>query len=287
MTVSSCTNEVSNSASTMPADVQGNPYLSTITTVIFPNRTSLLPSYLCSLPSREINLNNQAFTTLTDATFPCLDWFNRVTLSGNRITSVNMASGDFQNLNYLDLSANALTGLPHTLLRPSPSSLNLLDLRNNSLTAVDLFLYTLQNITVLLDNNRINGSVIINPENVIVPNNITSPANISFPTGVTVSIAIIDDSYFSNASSCTVFSAIQSFASVPQLRNATLRCTCASFGLKELYQANQLNITDYWNCSNPTQTQSFVNLTRANCPTAATFTTTCALVCLLIFHSFA
>ena len=284
MAVSSCTNEVSNTASSMPADVQGNPYLSNITTVTFPNRTTLLPSYLCLLPSKEIDLSNQAFTTLSDATFPCLDYFTKVTLSGNRISSVNMASGDFQNLNYLDLSANALTGIPHSILRPSPSSLRVLDLRNNSLNALDLFLSTLQNITIYLDNNPINGSVIINPENVIPVNNITSPANITYPPGVTNLNRTINDAYISSIYPCSVFNGVDGLRTVPLFQTATLQCTCASFGLKELYTTYGFNITDYWSCSDPRQTESFASLSRNNCSSAISFTTaSCPLVCFVIF----
>ena len=283
MSVSNCNGEVSNSASKMPTELVANPYMTNITNVIFPNRTSLLPSYLCSLPSKEINLNDQAFTTLTAATFPCLDWFTKVTLARNQITSVNIPNGNFQNLNTLDLSSNALSGVPYSILRPSPSSLRILDLRNNSLNAVDLFLYTLKNITVYLDNNPINSSNIINPENVILDINSTSTVNITWPPGTTNNTIVMNDAYVLGTAKCPYLTFVQNLRAIPSFQRATIRCTCLSFGLKELYEANGSNITEYWNCSDPREAQNFLSLNRTNCSSAIVFSTApCDQVCLFI-----
>lgn len=283
MSVSNCNIEVSNSNSRMPGELANSSYITNITNVIFPNRTSLLPSYLCSLPSKEINLNDQAFTTLTAATFPCLDWFTKVTLARNQITSVNMPNGNFQSLTTLDLSSNALSGIPYSILRPSPSSLRILDLRNNSLNAVDLFLYTLKNITVYLDNNPINRSIIINPENIIVDPNSTSTINIIWPPGTTDIAIVLNDAYVLGIGKCPYITSFQYLKTVPSFERATIRCTCLSFGLKELYQANGSNIIDYWNCSDPRETQNFLSLNRTNCSSAIVFSTApCDQVCLFI-----
>ena len=95
-----CTSEVSN-LSTIPPSLLSNNYLSSVTQIDFTQSISSLPSYLCSLPSREIDLSFQSFTALTDATFPCLDWFRTVKLAYNRLTSVNMRSGNLSNLTTL------------------------------------------------------------------------------------------------------------------------------------------------------------------------------------------
>lgn len=280
MSVSGCNVEVSNSLSRMPPELLNNSYLSTITTVTFPSSISSLPSYLCSLPSKEINLSDQAFTTLDDSTFPCLDSFTKVTLARNRITSVNMASGNFQTLTSLDLSANSLTQVPYSILRPTPSSLRILDLRNNSLTSIDLFLYTLQNITVYLDNNPIDGSV-INPQNVSLNSNTTSTTNISLPPGSNNDIRVANDAYVASLFSCSIFESVQALRVSSLGQSIRIDCTCASFGLKELYQNNGLTITAYWNCSNSADRATFISLTTATCPGATNFTTqTCPLVCL-------
>lgn len=269
-----CTNDTSNSLSRIPADLLSNTYMSTITYVTFPSTISSLPSYLCSLPSHEIDLSYQAFTTLTDATFPCLDSFTKVTLSYNQLTSVNMANGDFQNLTYLDLSSNYLTALPYTILHPTPTSLRYLDLRNNSITSIDLFIYTLKNITVNLDNNPINSSNIINPQNVTLDNS-TSTVNITYPSNVTINQIIIQDSTVASLVACASFSSIRSF--LLNFRSASsnmfLLCTCASFRLKELYRTNNLTITNDFNCSATSQAATFLTLTSANCSNSTQFPT--------------
>jgi hypothetical protein len=269
------TNDTSNTLSRIPETLLSTTYMSGIERVIFPSPISSLPTYLCYLPSGIIDLSYQAFTTLTDVTFPCLDLFNKVILSFNQLTSVNMSSGNFQNLSYLDLSSNMLTSLPYSILRPTPSSLRYLDLRNNSITNIDLFIYTLKNITVYLDNNPINSSNINNPNNVTLDNS-TSTVNISYPSSVTNSSIIIQDTTVGSFIACASFNSIRSF--LLNLRSASssvlLLCTCASFSLKQLYQANGLNITNDFNCSVATQQQRFLSFTNISCPNATQFPTT-------------
>ncbi len=284
-----CTNETSNTLSTIPETILNSSYMANIEYVTYPTLISSLPSYLCSLPSKIINLSYEAFTTLTDATFPCLDSFSTVILSHNQLTSVNMASGNFQNLMSLDLSSNMLTTLPYSILRPTPSSLRYLDLRNNSLTSIDLFLYTLKNITVYLDNNPINSSSIINPQNATLQGNDTSSVNITFPSSVTNGNTVIQDSIIESLFPCgATFSLIQSTLNTIRLTTgATLQCTCASFGLRQLYQANGFSITKIFTCSNAADGQTFLSLTNVTCPNATLFQTgPCPVttqVCYLIF----
>jgi len=270
-----CTNDTSNTLSRIPETLLSTTYMSDIQRVIFSSPISSLPSYLCYLPSGIIDLSYQAFTTLTDVTFPCLDSFTKVILSFNQLTSVNMSSGNFQNLSYLDLSSNSLTQLPYSILRPTPSSLRYLDLRNNSITDIDLYLYTLKNITVKLDNNPINSSNIVNPQNVTLDNS-TSTVNITYPSSVTNSSIIIQDTTVAILIACASFNSIRSF--LLNLRSASfnvlLQCTCASFSLKQLYLANGLKITNDFNCLVANQTQNFLLLTNASCPSATHFQTT-------------
>ena len=176
-----CTSDIS-ASSTIPSASLSTTYFSSVTVIDLTPPISSLPPYLCSLPSHEIDLSYQAFTTLTNQTFPCLDWFHKVNLAHNNLASVNMPSGNFTTLSYLDLSSNRLTTLPYSILTPTPSSLRYLDLRNNLITSIDLFLYTLRNITVDLRGNPINSSSIINPQNVTLPsgNNTNSTAIIYF-----------------------------------------------------------------------------------------------------------
>jgi len=266
-----CTNDIS-SSSTIPSTLLNTTYFSNITTIDFPTSISSLPSYLCSLPSRQIDLSYQSFTTLDNAVFPCLDWFYKVTLSHNNISSVNMASGNFTNLNYLDLSSNRLTTLPYSILTPTPSSLRYLDLRNNSITSIDLFLYTLKNITVDLRDNPINSSSIINPQNVTLPsgNSTNSTATITFPSSVTSSTYIFNDQTALTAGTCTR-AAVLEYLGILQMtyNNILLDCTCASINLEEIFIRGGGNIANSFNCSNGTSAANFAALTMASCGSAA------------------
>lgn len=268
-----CTNDTSNTLSTIPSGLLSNSYMANISSVTYPTLISSLPAYLCALPSKQIDLSYQAFTTLTDATFPCLDSFNTVSLAHNQITSVNMASGNFHNLMSLDLSSNLLTSLPYSILRPTPTSLHYLDLRNNSLTSIDLFIYTLKNITVNLANNPINGSSIINPQNATLTGNGTSSVNVTFPSSVTNSTTIIQDSIIESLFPCAVsFSLIQSTLNNLRIAtNAKLLCTCASYGLSHLYSLNGFSITKIFTCSNATNLQTFSNLNNVTCSNETLF----------------
>jgi hypothetical protein len=287
-----CTNDTSNSASTFPTSLLTNSYMSGITRVAFPSSISSLPSYLCSLPSHQIDLSYQSFTALTDATFPCLDSFQTVILSHNQLTTVNMASGNFKMLASLDLSSNFLTQLPYSILNPTPTSLRYLDLRNNSITYIDLFIYTLKNITINLDNNPINSSNIINSQNVSLSGITNSTVNITFPTTVTGSTFIIDDTLAVAYGICNIFNSLRT--TLLDLRTTfttvVLKCTCASINLRQLYQQNGYNITNDFSCSNATDALTYYYLNATSCLNATNFqsglcTNTAAPVCLRTFNS--
>ncbi|CAF3578413.1 unnamed protein product [Adineta steineri] len=267
-----CTNDIS-SSSTIPNSLLTNSYLSNVTYIDFTHSISALPSYLCSLPSRQIDLSYQSFTTLTDATFPCLDWFHTVKLAYNQLTSVNMTSGNFTNLAVLDLSSNRLTQLPYSILTPTPSSLRYLNLRNNSITSIDIFLYTLKNITVDLSDNPINSSSIINPQNITYPagnNNTNSTVTILFPSSVTNSTYIFNDQTALTAGTCDR-DAILAYQN--QLESSyddvLLDCSCASINLKIIFTRTGYNINDDFNCSDGTTAANFANLTIASCASTA------------------
>jgi Leucine-rich repeat (LRR) protein len=266
-----CTNDISNS-STIPSALLSSTYFSNITQFNFTPSISSLPSYLCSLPSHEIDLSFQSFTTLNDTTFPCLDWFYKVILSFNQLTSVNMESGNFSNLTILDLSSNELTTIPHSILIPTPSSLRYLDLRNNSITSIDLFIYTRKNITIDLRDNPINSSSIINPQNITLPtgNNTNSTVIILLPPSVTSSTYIFNDQTALTAGTCnrnTVLAYRDTLQST--YNNVVLDCTCASIGLKEIFLRSGADITDSFNCSNGTTAANFDTLTMSSCASTA------------------
>ena len=231
---------------------------------------SVLPPSLCSLPSREIDLSNQQFTTLTTATFPCLDQFRKVNLAFNRLSSVNEPTGNFMNLISLDLSNNNLTSLPYSILRPTPSSLSNLDLRNNSIPAIDLFLYTLKNISVNLDGNPISNLTIINPQNISVTanssNDTSSRVTVIFPAIVTGQPFILSDQVASTARVCTP-AGIETLLAVTSLGSASIRldCSCASISLRTTYTSNGTNITDRFTCMDGTSAATFNALTSSSC----------------------
>lgn len=139
-----------------------NPYFQNVTQVSLVNQNSFsqLPSYLCSLPSTEIDLSNQSFVILDRNTFPC--WTNStlriINLSSNQISIVNLTLSTWLLIN---LSGNNLTQLPYILLnlnsstssvRQSSTPRNLL-LQLNRITQFDLFAYTYANTNINLQNN--------------------------------------------------------------------------------------------------------------------------------------
>ncbi|UJR35363.1 hypothetical protein I4U23_028120 [Adineta vaga] len=262
-----CTIDVS-SSSTLPSNASFNEYLSNVTTIDFASKISSLPSYLCSLPSREIDLSYQSFTTLTDATFPCLDWFHTIRMTHNSLTSVNMTSRNFSNLTTLDLSSNQLTGLPHSILTPTPTSLRVLNLSNNSITSIDIFLYTLKNITVDLSNNPINSSSIINPQNVTFSsgNNTNPSVTIIFPSSVTNSTFILNDATALTVGTCNS-GAVLDYRNtlLSTYTNVLLDCTCASINLKIIFERNNASISNDFSCANLTSGSTYRNLTFASC----------------------
>ncbi|CAF4514454.1 unnamed protein product [Rotaria socialis] len=266
-----CTNDTSNS-STIPNELRSNHYFSNITRIDFGRSISSLPSYTCSLPSGNIDLSFQSFTTLTDETFPCLNSFRSVILKNNQLTNVTMKSGNFTNLVSLDLSSNGLRRIPYSILTPTPSSLRFLDLRNNSIDSIDLFLYTLKNITVDLRNNPIDSSNIINPINVTLSqqNNTNSPSNIIFPIAISNSTYILNDQAALTAGACNSY-AVLAYRNALQstYSNILLDCTCASINLKQIFLRNQSNILDDFNCSNGSLVESFNNLTMLSCESTA------------------
>ena len=275
-----CVNDTPYSFPRLPNDILTSDYLSNVTRVTLPSPMSVLPQYLCLLPSHNIDLSNQQFTTLSSATFPCLDWFYKVNLAYNMVTSVNMPTGNFSSLMSLDLSNNNLTSLPYSLLRPTPSSLSNLDLRNNSISAIDLFLYTLKNITVNLDGNPINNLTIINPQNVSIPisasNDSTSGVNVTLPLTLTGQSFILSDQVASTARFCTP-AGVEAFLAARKLANASVQldCSCASISLRMAYTSNGTSIIDRFTCINGTSPAIFTGLTSSSCPGALNLTATC------------
>ncbi|CAF1167851.1 unnamed protein product [Adineta steineri] len=268
-----CTNDTSNTLSTIPATLLTSDYMSNITKVMFYPTISILPTYLCSLPSGDIDLSYESFTTLNDATFPCLDSFQTVSLSHNQITSVNMANGDFKNLTSLDLSYNNLTQIPYSVLTPTPTSLRYLDLEHNSINYIDLFVSTRKNITIDLNNNPIVDTNILNPQNTTLGNYTNSTAIVIYPSNVTNGTIIISDATALTYGFCNDFTALRnyllSFESISN--NVLVDCTCNSYNLRNSYQNNSLNITQDFNCANGTNSSTFYSLTTANCSTRANF----------------
>ncbi|CAF4655882.1 unnamed protein product, partial [Rotaria sp. Silwood2] len=247
--------------------------MSSITRITFPSPISSLPSYICSLPSREIDLSFQVFTTLNDATFPCLDSFRIINLSFNQLTSVTMTNGNLKNLTSLDLSSNKLTSLPYSILNPTPTSLRYLDLRNNSINYIDLFIFTLKNITINLSNNPINSSNIINPQNITLTNNDTSTVNITLPVTVTNSTITITDFIAFEYGLCNSFQSLRNYLLTlqSQVSRLLLECTCASINLKQIYQQNGYRVTNDFPCSNTSAVASFDALNMTYCPNATNF----------------
>lgn len=251
-------------------------YLDNIIRVVLTPSMSTLPSYLCTLPSREIDLSSQNFISLTDSTFSCLDTYRKVHFPFNQISSVRTSTGNFSTLEWLDLSSNNLTEIPVTLLRPSPSSLRYLDLRNNSIRQLDLVLFTLRNITVLLDNNPISSTNYTNNANVtiteFVVNGTASGTNVSISLNLTNTFFVVNDQQMLRVRSCTpdsirvTVAALSMFSGTPQLD-----CSCASIRIKLIFNRNGTRITDTYNCSSATQTDIFNGLTLVNCPEAADF----------------
>lgn len=284
-----CTNDVS-SSSTIPSDLLSTSYFSRITNIDFTHSISSLPSYMCSLPSRGIDLSFQSFSVLNDQTFPCLDWFRAVKLSNNQLISVNMTNGNFSNLTSLDLSSNRLTQIPYSILTPTPSSLRFLDLRNNSITSIDLFLYTLQNISIDLRDNPINSSSIINPQNITISSQ-NSTINIILPSVFNTTTYIFNDQTALTAGTCTRYAVLAYRATLRSIyNNILLDCSCASVNLKEIFFRNQSLITNDFNCSVSTSLETYYNLTISSCGTNALnfaaglcFNET-MLVCLIFFE---
>ena len=267
-----CVNGTAYNFSKFPDDILNSGYMTNVARVMLPSLMSVLPPFLCSLPSRVIDLSFQQFTTLTPATFPCLDYFRTVNLASNMMTSVNMPSGNFTNLLSLDLSSNSLTSIPASILRPSPSSLSFLDLRNNSITAIDLLLYTVKNIAVNLDGNPINNLTIVNPLNVTVPvtsaNSTGSRVNLTLPTTLAGQFFILNDEAAVTARVCSP-AGVEAYIALTGLANASVRldCTCASISLKILYKNNGTRITDRFTCANGTSAAILDAYTLSSCPT--------------------
>ena len=162
--------------------------------------------------------------------------------------------------------------IPYSILHPTPTSLRLLDLRNNQINYIDLFLYTLKNITILLDNNPINSSNIINPQNVTLTGTTNSSGTITLPSSVTNSTYTIDDSIALTYGICNSFQALRTTLLNLKLIYTTVyvSCTCAAINLRQIYQQNGLNITNDFSCSAGTSQATFYSLS-TNCTGAANF----------------
>ena len=278
-----CTNDTQMDTMSIPDDLLSTSYMSTITRVTLVSPMSRLANFLCSLPSRVIDLSGQTFTSLTDATFPCLDQFTEVILSGNQISSVGITTGNFTRLTRLDLSSNLLTSIPNSIMTPTPNSLNTLNLQNNSIQQIDLFLYTVRNMSILLDGNPINSSAIINPMNVTLPDlagQTTNPAaNLIFPQSVTSSVLVLNDDLAFTALACSA-DKIENFAATMRLSFSEVRldCSCASIYIKELYENSTSTINEQFNCSEGSTFTTFTTLSLANCSNSSSLLSRCVNV---------
>jgi hypothetical protein len=276
-----CGNGATDTFPRFPDDILNSTYMINVTRVTLASTITVLPPFLCSLPSREVDLSNQGFTTLTNATFPCLDYFRKVNLAANGLTSVNMPSGNFTNLTSLDLSSNGLTSIPYSLLRPSPSSLSNLDLRNNSIAAIDLLLYTLKNIAVNLDGNPIKNLTIVNPQNVTVStmsaNATNSRVNLTLPATLAGQLFILSDEAAATARVCTP-AGIETYIALTGLANTSVRldCSCASIRLRVLYDNNGPRITDRFNCTSGTNSANYTALNPNTCSDSTNLITRCS-----------
>ena len=270
-----CTSDMSNS-SAIPSTLLSSSYFTSVTRVEFGRTISTLPNYICPLPSRSIDLSFQSFTTLSDATFPCLDSFRIVNFAFNSLTSVNIVNSNFSSLTSLDLSSNQLNTLPYSIINRTPNSLRFLNLRNNSITSIDLFLYTLKNITIDLRDNPINTSSIINPFNISLSTiNTTNPSvNITLPLTLSSGVYLFNDQTALTAGACNRYTVLALRNTLQLTSNVQLDCSCASINLKEIFLRNRSNIIDDFTCVNGTNTTVLNALTMTSCQaTAVNFTT--------------
>ena len=266
-----CTSDISNT-STIPSDLLSKSYFSHVSQIDFGQPISSLPPYLCSLPSRHLDLSFHALAVLNAETLPCLAGFHTVNLTSNQLTTVNMDGCRWANLTSLDLSSNRLISLPYSLLNQTESSLRFLDLRNNSITGIDLLLYTLTNITIDLRDNPIDTSNIINAHNVTLSftNATESGLNILLTPSSASATYVLNDRTALLAGTCSrdTVMALQSALRLTFDR-IVLDCSCASIHLKRMFAAKGRNILDDITCSDPTSKQSFDILTWPLCASTA------------------
>ncbi|CAF1446780.1 unnamed protein product, partial [Didymodactylos carnosus] len=259
-----CTNDTN--PITIPNDLTG--YFTNVTKLDFTNFSlSTLPAYVCSLKLTQIDLSNQLFTQLTDSTFPCLDQFQYISLADNNINTVSITNNNFATLTTLDLSGNDLVAPPYTLLSSSLPLKNI-NLQDNLITSMDLWLYAFGSSIDLTDNPMTN--TITNYQNITLSSSVSIASNISLPS----STFIIDDSISAMYGICNVTN-IPLFRSFLQALDQSstvtilVNCTCASIHLKNLYP----NITNDFSCSNSSDNNTFLNLQSYNCTNTNVITT--------------
>ncbi|CAF0848884.1 unnamed protein product [Didymodactylos carnosus] len=264
----SCTNDTN--PIIIPDDIKH--YLNNETIIKFLDSSiSTLPSDLCTLPPRQIDLSNQLFTVIDRSTFPCLDWFQTISLSNNDISIVNVTNNNFLNLTTLDLSDNQLTMIPYTLLSQSRTSLRNFDLHNNYIDAMDLWLYTF-GISIDLTGNPMNNSI-KNYQNTPLSRSANRDSNIS----LSLSTFVINDTVAVKYGTCndTTFPFFRTVLDALDQSSAMilLSCGCESINLKiEYTHMNYSNITDYFNCTIQEERETFLSLMLNNCPGTNNFT---------------
>lgn len=266
--------------------ILNNTYFQTITQVSVANRSSFsqLPVYLCSLPSKSIDLSNQSFTTLNNQTFPCgsdstlqiIDWSN------NRINTVDVK---YNNWLSIVLTANNLSVFPYTLFNvaanirsardASTEARRTLLLQSNRLTKFDLFLYTYANTNIDLRNNPfINNSNGFNSIENVLNQSLTFgtiSTNISFPGAMRFLINdILPQDYNACSNSRTLNYLIDILSRI--ISNGVtveIECQCSSFYIKEYYKRYNAstNITNRFRCSNRSTltATAFENLLENDC----------------------
>ena len=249
--------------------ILNNTYFQTITQVSVGNRSSFsqVPPYLCSLPSKSIDLSNQSFSSLNNQTFPCdssstlqnIDW------SYNRIATVDL---NYDNGLSIALVGNNLSVFPYSLFSStgnraasrdvsSPAQRTLF-LQSNRLAKFDLYLYTYANTNIDLRNNPFlnasNGYFSI--ENVLNQSLAagTISANVTFPSATRFLINDIVPQDYNACSNSRTLNYLIDILSRMSSNGATveIECQCSSFYIKEYYKRYNpaTNITSRFRCSN-------------------------------------
>jgi hypothetical protein len=275
----------SNGLSNISSAILNNPYFQNITQVSINNRSSFseLPSLLCVLPSRSIDLSNQSFTIFDSRTFPCESFstFQTINLAFNRIRDVSLV---WTSWSTIDLTSNLLAQFPYsifqnnlkqniireTLVRTQRTLL----LTSNTIDRFDLSIYTYATTHVDLRMNPFqistNGYHIVdNYLNRSLPvMNIST--TVAFPNSMRF---LIDDRVAQEYGSCdsrslntfvTIFERIKLNDTI-----VDIECQCSSFYVKEYFKLlnRSARITDRFSCSrlSALAAEQFESLSEADC----------------------